>query len=188
MKKFACLFLTLCMFVLASCAGETQTELPDFDPSEVTLPDVKEQEETISESTESETLAPETAVPETQPASSTESETTIEPETTKVPETTIVPETTMDPETANSDEIDPDFKAMMDSYEVFFEEYCAFMKKYMENPYDMSLLKDYTNYLSKYADMIQKLEAVEDTEMSTAELKYYLEVYGRITEMLLDVL
>ena len=46
---------------------------------------------------------------------------------------------------------------------------------------------NYATFLSKYADMMEKLEAVDDTELSNEELRYYLEVYGRITAMLLEV-
>ena len=49
--------------------------------------------------------------------------------------------------TINND-IDVEFKSAMDSYEAFFDEYVAFMKKYSQsNGTDMSLLNDYTIYI-----------------------------------------
>ena len=85
-------------------------------------------------------------------------------------------------------DISPDFKAAMDSYEAFFDEYVAFMKKYAKsNGTDMNLLNDYTTYMSKYADTMTKFEALKEADMSTAEAAYYIEVQSRITKKLLEV-
>lgn len=75
----------------------------------------------------------------------------------------------------------------MDSYEKFFDEYAAIMKKYAADPTDMSILADYTSYMSQYADMMQKMEAWENEELNAAELAYYLDVQNRITQKLLDI-
>lgn len=83
--------------------------------------------------------------------------------------------------------IDPEFKAAMDSYEEFFDEYVAFMKKYKANPTDLSLLTDYANYMSQYADMMQKFEKWENEDLNTAEAAYYVDVQARITKKLLEV-
>lgn len=90
-------------------------------------------------------------------------------------------------ETINND-IDAEFKAAMDSYEAFFDEYVAFMKKYSQsNGTDMSLLNDYTAYMSKYADTMTKFEALKEADLSVAETSYYIEVQSRITKKLLEV-
>ena len=83
--------------------------------------------------------------------------------------------------------IDPEFKAAMDSYEEFFDEYVAIMKKYKENPTDLSILTDYATYMGQYADMIQKLEEWESKDLNTAEAEYYVDVQARITKKLLEV-
>ena len=88
---------------------------------------------------------------------------------------------------SNTDDIDPDFKAAMDSYEEFFDEYVAIMKKYKENPTDLSILSDYATYMGQYADMIQKLEEWESKDLNTAEAAYYIDVQARITKKLLEV-
>lgn len=80
----------------------------------------------------------------------------------------------------------PEFKEALDSYEDFFDEYCAFMKKFNESPDDLSLLGDYTEYLTQYTETMEKMEALDDGAMNDAELKYYLEVTNRINEKLLD--
>lgn len=81
----------------------------------------------------------------------------------------------------------PEFKEALDSYEVFFDEYCKFMKKYKENPSDMELLSDYADFMQKYTDTMQKLEALDNGSLNDAELKYYLQVTNRINEKLIEV-
>lgn len=87
----------------------------------------------------------------------------------------------------NSGGIRADFKSAMDSYEKFFDEYVAIMKKYANNPSDMSILGDYTKYMGKYAQMMEDFEKWESEDMNAAETAYYLEVQGRITKKLLEV-
>ncbi|MDD6484240.1 MAG: hypothetical protein PUF72_06680 [Clostridiales bacterium] len=84
--------------------------------------------------------------------------------------------------------VSPDFKAAMDSYEQFFDEYIAFMKKYESSDgTDLSLLADYTKYMAKYADTMQKLENIESDDLNAAELAYYTEVHARIIGKLAEV-
>lgn len=87
------------------------------------------------------------------------------------------------------DVIDPDFKAAMDSYEKFFDEYVDFMKKYMNaGPEDvMAMMGDYADYLEQYTETMKKLEELEEEDMTAAEAAYYAEVTGRITQKLLEV-
>ena len=87
----------------------------------------------------------------------------------------------------DNDTVTPSFKEMMDSYEAFFDEYIDFMKKYKENPSDLSLISEYTEYLSKYSDYMSKLSAVDTDSLSAADLAYYTEVNARITKKLAEV-
>ena len=94
------------------------------------------------------------------------------------------------PEESNSEYIDgmrPEFKEAMDSYEVFFDEYCEFMKKYKDNPTDLSLIADYATYMAKYVDTMAKLEKLGEEDLNDAELLYYAEVNNRISQKLLEV-
>lgn len=91
---------------------------------------------------------------------------------------------------ANEDLVDgmrPEFKEAMDSYETFYNEYCDIIIKYTENPTDMKLLADYTDILTKTTEMTEKFDAWENSEMNSAELKYYLDVNNRITKKLLEI-
>lgn len=80
-----------------------------------------------------------------------------------------------------------DFKDAMDSYETFMDEYVAFMKKYSDNPNDVGLLADYTKYMSKYADMVEKFDKWESEDLNDAELAYYIDVQTRVNKKLLEV-
>ncbi len=93
------------------------------------------------------------------------------------------------PEEVQEDDgaIDSDFKAAMDSYEAFMDEYIAFMKKYKENPGDAALLLDYTNYMSKYAQLVDDFSKWENADMNAAEVAYYAEVSARVSKKLLEV-
>lgn len=81
----------------------------------------------------------------------------------------------------------PEFKAAMDSYEEFFAEYCNFMKKYKQNPTDIGLIAEYAEFMKQYVDTMEKMEAWDDGDLNSEELKYYIDVTGRITKMLVDV-
>ena len=91
-------------------------------------------------------------------------------------------------ETENASKVDPDLKAFLDSYEDFVDDYVAFMKKYTENPTDLSLLGDYSKFLQNYSDFASKVEKVDTSNMSTDDYNYYIEVTTRCSQKLLNVL
>lgn len=80
----------------------------------------------------------------------------------------------------------PEFKETMDSYEAFYDEYCDFIKKYNENPDDLSMLTEYADMMTQLTDMNEKFAAWEDEDLNTEELNYYIEVNSRITQKLLE--
>ena len=83
--------------------------------------------------------------------------------------------------------IRPEFQEAMDSYETFYTEYCEFLKEYGENPTDLTLLAKYTDMLTKAQEMDEAFEAWNEDELSSEELKYYLDVNNRVMKMLVDV-
>ena len=83
--------------------------------------------------------------------------------------------------------IRPDFKEMMDSYEAFMDEYVEFMKRMSEDPGNLDLLSDYADIMIKYADWGKKIEALDESEMSSEEAAYYTEVTLRVSQKLLEV-
>ena len=122
-------------------------------------------------------VQPETLPETTQPTQTTLAETT-EPEVTTVPETTSVSEST----------IRPEFKAAMDAYEKFYDEYCDLMAQYAKNPSNLSLLGKYGQMMTKMAEVDAAFEKWDDADMTTAEAAYYLEVNGRVLQKLAKVM
>lgn len=83
--------------------------------------------------------------------------------------------------------VSPDFKATMDEYEAFFNEYCDFMESYSQNPSDPMLIAEYASMMSQYSDTMAALEAIDESSLSAADSAYYLEVQTRINQRLLEV-
>lgn len=84
--------------------------------------------------------------------------------------------------------IRPEFKEFMDSYETFYDEYIAFMVKY--NSADSSdmlgMMTDYMIYLEKYSEFTEKLDAIDESELTDAEALYYAEVTMRVSQKMLQ--
>ncbi len=86
----------------------------------------------------------------------------------------------------DSTAITPSFKELMDSYEAFFDEYIAFMQKYESSTDTTSMLLDYTNLVTKEIEWIDKIDAIDESELSVADDLYYLEVTARVEKKLYD--
>ena len=82
--------------------------------------------------------------------------------------------------------IRPEVKERLDAYESMADEYVAFLHRYSEADGDelFSMLGDYYRVLMAWSDMSEKLDALDETELSDAELIYYLEVTARVTQKL----
>lgn len=141
--------------------------------------------ESLKDSTSENSMeSEEPLVPETMPVTTTATVATTvpAPEATPAATTTPAPQSSSD----KSEGIRPEFKEALDSYEKFFDKYCAFMKKYKESPNDLTLLGEYTDYLTQYTETMEKMSALDDGEMNDEELKYYIKVTNRINEKLID--
>lgn len=92
----------------------------------------------------------------------------------------------------NTQELDanglrPEFKAAMDSYETFYDEYIEFMKTYASNPTDLQLIKEYGTMLVELNKMDKAFDEWDEDEMNDRELAYYLEVTSRVATKLLEL-
>jgi len=92
-------------------------------------------------------------------------------------------EATAEKEETNS--VSPDLKAFLDSYEAFINQYCRFMENYDAS--DPTMLLEYAEMLTKYADFAGKAEAYDSDTMSDADRAYYLEVMARVEAKLAKV-
>ena len=85
--------------------------------------------------------------------------------------------------------IRPEFKQALDGYEKFFDDYVEFMKKYNKsNGTDLSLITEYADFMTKYADNLSKLDELEgDEDLTVAEAAYLAEVSARIIKKLSQI-
>ena len=83
--------------------------------------------------------------------------------------------------------LSPEFKKTMDDYEAWFDHYCEVMKKYQENPSDIELRSEMSSLITEETTMLEQMENMDESEMNTAELAYYIEVTARIEKKLLEV-
>lgn len=81
----------------------------------------------------------------------------------------------------------PEFKAAMDAYEAFYDEYCAVLKKYSDNPTDMSLLTEYTDIITKSVEVNSAFEEWNDGTLNSEELAYFLDVNNRVMQKLVAI-
>lgn len=93
-----------------------------------------------------------------------------------------------EPIESSDDNIRPEFKAAMDSYEAFFDEYVKFMKKYESSTDTVNMLADYLSYMTQYAEAMEKLDEIDNGSLSAAEALYYSEVMARIEAKLLELI
>ncbi|MDY6283216.1 MAG: DUF6591 domain-containing protein [Erysipelotrichaceae bacterium] len=94
-------------------------------------------------------------------------------------EATPTPEATA---TAAASGIRPEFKEAMDSYAAFFDSYCDFMRSYDKS--DLTMAVKYAEFMSKYADAMDKLNAVDESELTPEEDDYYIQTMAHINNSL----
>jgi hypothetical protein len=81
---------------------------------------------------------------------------------------------------------DTSLRDMLDDYEAFVKKYVAFMKKYKESDDVLSMLSDYSQMVADLADWSEKIEAVNEDELSSEDAAYYAEVAARCSKLLLE--
>ena len=108
------------------------------------------------------------------------------PTPTPTPEPTLAPtpEPTPTPEVKASG-IRPEFKEMMDSYEAFIDEYIEFMETYESSQNQTGLMLQYMNYMGKLLEFQEKIDEVDESELTDEEAMYYAQVSLRCSEKLI---
>lgn len=91
------------------------------------------------------------------------------------------------PKVGTNESISAEFKASMDAYEAFFDDYIAFMEKYSEEDDSSEMLTDYLTFMAKYATAMSELDEINTEDLSTEEFEYYTQVMLRINQKLLEV-
>ncbi|MDY4640147.1 MAG: DUF6591 domain-containing protein [Erysipelotrichaceae bacterium] len=79
----------------------------------------------------------------------------------------------------DNNSVDPDLKKFLDEYEVFIDDYIAFMTRYNESENTAELMTDYIKMISRYGTMEESLSKYDEENMLPADEVYYLEVLTR---------
>ena len=134
------------------------------------------------------TLAP---IPTKKPAPTPAPTAKPTPKPTPVPTPAPTPMPTPEPAAPALSEstIRPEVKEFLDSYEAFMDEYVDFMQRYMGGDLNtmMSMMGSYYDMLERYEDFADKIDAMDEDELTTAELACYLDVTTRVSKKLLSV-
>lgn len=83
--------------------------------------------------------------------------------------------------------VTPSFKETMDGYEEFMNQYVDFMVKYQDGGSTAAMLADYGKMVAKEAEWLNTIDTIDEDSLSDADLAYYLEVTGRVTEKLASI-
>ena len=129
---------------------------------------------------------------QTAPAATSAPQATARPTAAPTAEPTAEPTEEPAPEpqiAAAENEIRPEVKEFLDAYEACMDEYVEFMQKYLNaDPTSMvSMMGDYYSILARYTEFAEKIDAFDESELTNAELAYYLEVTNRVSQKLLRV-
>ena len=74
----------------------------------------------------------------------------------------------------------------MNEYEVFFDEYIAFMQTYNSSSDTTALMNQYINYMSQFTETMSAMNNVDQSTLSNEEVKLYTETTTRISGKLLN--
>lgn len=77
--------------------------------------------------------------------------------------------------------VSPEFKATMDEYEAFFNEYTEYLAAYNADPTSAELLAQYSDMMAQYAETMESMNSIDADDLSPADAAYYMEVTARIT-------
>lgn len=81
---------------------------------------------------------------------------------------------------------DVEWKQFLKDYEAWVDDYIEIVKKYKDNPSDMSILSDYTEMVSEIADWSERAEEIElELEDTSVALEYsteLLRIAGKLAE------
>ena len=82
---------------------------------------------------------------------------------------------------------DEEWKQFLNDYEKWVDSYVDILKKYKEDPTDMSILSDYATLTQQAAEWSEKADKIQNELEATPEvLKEYTETLGRILQKITE--
>lgn len=189
MRKRVAIFLALVLALSLFACGKGRVEKDTSKaPTTPRMDEVVETEPNDAADKQSELEKnDESAMPKIEQAEETEPVTTPVVQSEEPQEEDDAVETQRPAEASRENGIRPEFKEAMDAYEEFYGEYCDLMKRYEDDPTDLTVLMKYLEMLTKAEEMTEKFEAWDEDDMSNEELLYYMEVNSRVVAMLLEL-
>ncbi len=137
---------------------------------------------------------PEEAAPEESDSEKSETEETTPAQDSvpeeATPEQDAAPEESpqAEPETDGGTSASSDYRAMVDEWEAFMNKYCDFMETYNSDSGNVvSMALDYADMMSQYNDWAEKMDAVDDSDLSAEDVQYYIDAQSRINKRLLEI-
>lgn len=88
---------------------------------------------------------------------------------------------------SNTSSDSQDFKATMDAYESFMNEYCDFMEKYENSDDTAGMLADYADMMSQYGEWVDKIDDIDEDSLSADDLAYYTQINARVLQRLGEI-
>ena len=87
------------------------------------------------------------------------------------------------PANGKTEQIRPEFKAKMDQYEKFINEYVTFVDRLIASDgKDINLLKEYSDYMNKMMEFTEEIKKIDDMQLNQAEIDYFLKLDKELTD------
>ena len=89
-------------------------------------------------------------------------------------------------EVVDQNGIRPEFKKSMESYEAFFDEYIEFLNAFKQDSTSLSMITKYAEFMAKYEKAMSEMDKIDESELTDAEDKLFLETQLRINNKLAE--
>lgn len=77
----------------------------------------------------------------------------------------------------------PEFKAKMDQYEAFIEDYVKFVDRFLASDgKDVNLIKEYSDYMDKMMKFTEEFKKIDDMQLTQDEIDYFLKLDKELTD------
>lgn len=155
---------------------------PGSDRAEKKAAAERRAEEIAKSSTTTEAVTEKTTEEVTEAVTESISESTTEDVTTEAITTEAV--------VRSDDDISPEFKEYMDSYEEFMNRYCDYMEKALDPSQAHHMdMDDYQDIMNDYFEFSQKISEYQRNtdQMTRAEMEYFRDVMNRTNDRLLSL-
>lgn len=78
-------------------------------------------------------------------------------------------------------------REFLDSYETFINEYVDFIKEYYNSDNALEMFFEYTDLMTRYTEFVEKVDTLDEDEMSPEDAAYYVEVLARCNKKLSEI-